>query len=693
MARPQIHLDFETRSWADLKRRGAMAYAQDLTTEVLCLCAKVKGTDEKVEWDALDGRGPDDWNALLRAWPTATVHAWNALFEVAIWTHVLPRYGEVHPLNPARIRCTMARAYSLALPGKLEACAKVLGLRDQKDMEGHALMKRICSPRKLKRGGPLSLADPTPEERRRNIAYCHADVATEMGVDDALGPLPRPDQELFTLDLVSQLRGIRIDRAAIRDVRPLVAQVEDKLSREFRGITGGLGPKQHAKVLEWLRGLVPDWTGTTEKEYVELRLAQGGLPEDVRQALELRQAVNQSSIAKLGAMLEWSGGDGVSRGTTQVFGAGQTGRWAGRGWQPQNLPRPKINMEEGDDPHIGMEELVDLMRTATLEELAAHPVVKGDTFSAVSTMLRGMLIPDLGHVFVGADLASIEARVLAAFAGERWKLQAFRDNDNGIGKKIYCIAAEKVFGYEVESKKTHPKEYAVGKVCELAFGYQGGYGAWYAFDNSGRHSREQIESYKDGWRSGHLGVKAFWPGVEAAAIEAVLNPGVDVSYGPVTYRCEGFFLACQLPSGRCIYYAEPTVRQRAMPWTDKNDNAVYRPALHYRTWKNNHWMSEHTYGGKLTENIVQAASRDILVDGYKAAEKAGLPVHFTVHDELVATLPDLSVDKLEEYVRQLERAMVDFGPDHWTQNVRTADGTTVSVPLAAEGGWMRRFSK
>lgn len=349
----RVHIDFETRSSADLKTVGAWLYAEHPDTEVLCVawCED----DERVDvtagdyWHAdpdrpeaihsLDGIAADvlDGKAIMVA------H--NANFEQAIWQrHMVERFG-FPPIPPERWQCTLAKALRHGLPGKLEKVGEWLDLPIQKDMEGNKIMQRLSKPRRISKKNPDKrwwLPEDAPEDFEKLYRYCVQDVETERLVDKALMDLAPDEQELWVIDQHINQHGVMLDMEAIHAALSLIEVHNKDLVEAFRAITDGINPTQRAKVLAWLneQGVMCD---NLRAETVDEILSGDNLTYDVRRAIELYQAANRTSLAKYGAMLERCSVDGVLREIIQFHGA-HTGRWAGRGVQLQNLARPTTNV-------------------------------------------------------------------------------------------------------------------------------------------------------------------------------------------------------------------------------------------------------------------------------------------------------------------------------------------------------------
>lgn len=658
-----VTLDCETFSECDLKKAGAWRYAEDSSTEVLVVTYSI---DEGLvqTWWPKDG---PPWDLVEAIEGGAIVDAHNAMFERAIWTHQLvPKHGWPMP-EDHQWDCTQARAATRALPLGLDQLGSALNLDVRKDKLGRSLITKLCKPRKPTKKDP-STRNRDPELIRQLREYCAQDTRTEIRVRQTLGPMPATERRLWLLDQKINARGIAVDVAGVRSALVVVGQIEAKLGAEFERVTGGLGAGQVAAVLEWLaaRGCVLEDL-TKDSVTDALALKPGGVVERV---LELRQILSKASTKKLKALLASVGADGRVRGTQQYHGA-FTGRWAGRLVQPQNLPRPF--WEADGDPNEWVAGLVAAIGSENadfIEEI--YGLGKGSPYfgamTAVVDALRSMFVAGPGKKLVSGDLSAIEAVGLAGLAGEESKLEVFR-------KRLdpYCTTASLIFGYEVISKKTHPKERQVGKVGELAFGYGGGVNAWRNFDRSDAYTDDDIQGFKSGWRNGHPAISdpedGLWAGLENAALKAMYDGRGE--FNGVVYRKQQGYLVCVLPSGRTICYYDPQLKEKLTPWGKR---AI---VLTYMAQKEGRWRRVDTWGGKLAENVTQAACRDVLVEGMFRAEAENLPIVLTVHDEIV-----VEVDEDRGGVVELLTEAMAVNPSwaaHW--------------PIRSEGWEGRRYRK
>ena len=639
-----ITFDFETKSYADLKKVGTEAYAADVTTDVICCCYGID--DEPIqEWwpgkNKTDEMPLDLWQALFDCrYGEGLIEAHHASFELFIWRYVMARKYEWPEPHIDQWRDTMAVACYYAMPAALDRLAHALGF-EGKDPEGSRLITKY-SKLYLKTAKTVI----PPEDFRKFVNYCKRDVRTEQSMSDELGDLPDRELPIYQLYLRSSLRGLHLDQEGIDNATAIVAQRAETLTKEFRRLTG-LNPTQGAKLLVWFeeQGLTLE---NMQADYLKELLEDGELSSGpVRRALEIRIAINKASTKKLDAMSRQRGAGGRARFQTRYHGA-VTGRETGSGFQPLNLNRGFDSM----DP-------TQLARDIGYRDAAYLDALYGDATDAVAKASRYWIQAQPGNKIIAGDYASVEAVLLACLAGEQWKIDAFERKE-----KIYELMGDKIHGLApgTVTKATYPQERQDGKTGELAFGYQGALGAWLKFDGSGRHSDERIIEICKAWRAEHPATVALWSGLGEASIQSLLT-GKPTGYQGITFERVDEWLTMVLPDGKRLWYRDPELRMKMPQWHKpySDEDCALRTCdckprlqLSYMAQKEGQWKRVFTYGGKLTENLVQGTSRQILEPAKQRIAAAYDPplrasgflredessIILTVYDEIVVEVPE-----------------------------------------------------
>lgn len=679
---PELHLDLETRSLRDLKNCGVYPYAECPSTRVLCASFAIDDGPVKT-WKPGDPVPAEIIQAVAEDWP---IFAHNNSFERALWRGVLtPRHGWPVP-KLENMRCTAAMAAAMALPRDLARAAQVTGQPAQKDDEGKKVMLKMCKPRKLAYSSdelqklhgknPAILrqidngGDPvneryelvgggvvgvtwwhTPELEARLIAYCEIDVAVEQGLTKKLRPLSDAEQRVYELDQIINDRGISLDLDLVNTARALADLALDRLNKALSEATGGRVERatKAADLKAWLNENGADVEGVAKDDIRHL-LASTDLDEVVYRVAAIRQEAAKASTKKLVKMLSSVCEDARIRGMLLYHGAG-TGRWTGRLVQVQNLPRGTVKK---------IEKAIDLILDASIPLEEKHDLLEllfGAVMEVVSSLLRSCLVAAEGCDLIAADFSNIEGRVIAWLAGEDWKLDAFRAYDTFLtdadgkpvldakgkptrgGPDLYVLAYSKSFDCPIDRVDDNKRQ--IGKVQELALGFQGGAGA---FLNMGAiygvvMPTDEANAIKDAWRGAHPNVVQLWRSLEDAAFHAVANPGTVASAarGRIKFTSRGGFLWMVLPSKRVLAYASPSIVEKVMPWSDKDGNPVVKRVVGFMGMDDkNKWSQQYGYGGLWTENAVQATARDVMVEAMFRVEAADYRVLMTVHDEVVA---------------------------------------------------------
>lgn len=621
----KMGVDIETYSSVDLTKSGVRPYTEAPDFTILLIGYKVDDQPTRIIDLADNGEGdptllppvPSDLPAgdldeflCLLTNPEVTKTAYNASFERTC----LARYF-ARPMPPEEWRCTMVQAATLGLPGTLAQVGAALGLEKQKLTEGAELIRYFCKPTK---DGVRHYPKDAPDKWERFRRYNVRDVDVETNIRDRLSRWPRPQVELdaWTLDQRINDRGVRLDAGLLRQALELDAGYTARLMSEARQLTALENPNSDAQLKGWLagRGLVTD---SLDKNALP-SLLEAATDDDTRRALQLRQELGKTSVKKYEAMKRGMCQDGRVHNLLQFYGAGRTGRWAGRLVQVQNLPQNKLN------------DLATARQLVKNGEFDLLELAYGSPPFVLSQLIRTTFIPSEGCRFIIADYSAIEARVLAWLAGERWVLQEFYGD--GL---IYEATASMMFHVpkdQIKKGGSRADLRSKGKVATLACGYQGSTGALIAMGalKSGI-PEEELPSIVKRWRKANQSIVRFWYDVEEAAIKAVQGCPSTLDHG-IRFECEADYLFITLPSGRRLAYYKPELRPE--PQFDKMGLTYLGVGM------NKQFGRQKSYGGKLVENITQATARDCLRDAMTALEAAGYRIVFHVHDEVIADMPE-----------------------------------------------------
>lgn len=616
-----LSIDIETRSSIEIGKAGLYRYAQSPDFEIILFAYQMDDAPVEIV-DLAQGERIPEW--IVEALQSAGFikHAYNAAFE---W-YCLNRAGYRTPL--AQWRCTMAHGLYCGYPGGLDAIGKAIGLPQdrQKLATGKALIRYFCVPCKpTKNNGnrTWNLPKHAPEKWELFKEYCKQDVTAENSILRRLEqfPMPKEEERLWQMDVRMNAFGVRVDEELTDGALYIDERSRQDLMGEAMGITGIDNPNSTVQLMEWLE---KNGTETDNLRKATVTDLLAGQPADnVKRMLEIRQQLGKTSIKKYEAIRKAKGEDGRVRGLTQYYGANRTGRWAGRLVQMQNLPRNYIGT---------LDEARKLVEQKNYKGLR---LLYGNVPDTLSQLIRTAFIPSEGNKFVVADFSAIEARVIAWLAGEQWVNEVFATHG-----KIYEATASQMFHVPVEKIKKGNPEYSLrqkGKVATLALGYQGGTAALIAMGALDMGlTEDELPDIVARWRNANRRICDLWYKVEQAALMAMQTAQAQAVNGLV-FSLEGdllygqTFLTVQLPSGRKLFYPKPFLQE----------NQFGKLALHYySTGSSKKWGVESTYGGKMTENIVQAVARDCLAETLKRIEDRGLHVVFHVHDEVIIDAPE-----------------------------------------------------
>lgn len=624
-----LSIDIETRSGADISKTGLYRYAQDKDFGILLFAYKADDEPVKIVDMEMGEPLPDDVREALGD-PAVTKHAYNAAFE---W-YCLNQAGYYTPLS--QWKCTMIHGLYCGYTAGLDATGKAMGLpQDKRKLAtGKALIRYFCipcKPTKSNGGRTWNLPKHAPEKWALFKEYCVQDVVTENEMLRRLSPFPVPEEEerLWRMDVRMNAFGVRADADLISGALVIAGMSTQALTDEAVRITGLANPNSPIQLQQWLtdQGVQMD---DLQKSTVEIQLKDGNVQGGARRVLEIRQQLGKTSVKKYAAMQAARCEDGRIRGLTQFYGANRTGRWAGRLVQLQNLPRNYLKT---------LDYARNLVKAQNYEGIR---MLYGNVPDTLSQLIRTAFIPSPGHKFVVADFSAIEARVIAWLAGEQWVNDVFAAHG-----KIYEATAAQMFHVPIEKIVKGNPEYSLrqkGKVATLALGYQGGTTALISMGalNMGL-AEEELPDIVSRWRNANPRIRDLWYAVEETALAALTTAEPQAVRGLV-FHLEGellygqTFLTVQLPSGRKLFYPKPFLRE----------NRFGRQAIHYYTvGQAKKWGVDSTYGGKMTENIVQAIARDCLAETLRRIERLGLQVVFHVHDEVIIDAPmEVSVEQI-----------------------------------------------
>lgn len=685
---------------------GAAVYSEHPSTEVLSLSYNLKDGIGPRLW--IPGMPPpyDLFNHILQG---GLIEAANSGFEYFIWLNVCHKRMGWPALSHSQLRDTLAKARAHSLPGALGKIAKVLEVKDQKIDEGKRLLDKFSKPRNPTKNDARTRIRPTDPDALvdGNALYTYnlGDIKAESAVSACIPDLSDYELKLWLLDQKINFRGVHIDKEAVDACLEIVRQATEKYTAELIALTGGYVQTagEIKKITEWVGGRGVHVPGMTADD-VETLLARPNLPGDVKRVLEIRASLGAASVKKLYSISRRLCSDNRIRDILSYCGADRTGRWAGRGPQPQNLPNsgPKVrrcDVVNGCGHYSGdfrgtacpwcsapdwalspedwsIDAVEDAITVIKYRRLDLVERVFGDAIAAVSGCLRGMFTSAPGKDFICSDYSAIEAVVLAALAGEEWRLEVFRTHG-----KIYEMSASKITGipfeefakHKKETGQHHPMRKKVGKVAELASGYQGGLGAWKNFGADEFMSDEEIKANIKKWRDESPMIVKFWYGLEEAAVAAIQNPGQCFEFRGLKFGCKDDVLYIQLLSGRKLSYHQPRLHPDVTPW----GKTVLKITYMGMDSVTKQWVRLDTYGGKLCENVVQATARDILAHALLLADEAGYDPVLHIHDEMVS-----EVDEGWGTVEEFERVMATL--PHWCKD----------WPIKAAGGWRgKRYRK
>ena len=614
-----LSIDIETYSTVDLAKSGVYRYAESPDFAILLFGYSVDGgevrvvdltSDETIPTEVVDALMDED----------VTKWAFNAQFERICLSKWLGLPAGQY-LNPKSWRCTMVWSAYMGLPLSLEGAGAVLGLEKQKLTEGKDLIRYFCQPCKptaANGGRTRNLPTDAREKWAAFKAYNHRDVESEMAIQQKLAKFPVPEGiwEEYRLDQEINDRGVYLEMDFVHKAIEIDTLSRSKLAGMMRELTELENPNSVVQMKQWLynNGLETDTLG--KKAVAELLKTAS---EPLGKVLELRQSLAKSSIKKYAAMENAACADGRARGMFQFYGANRTGRWAGRLIQLQNLPQNHIP---------DLKQARNLVRSGNF---AALEMLYESVPNVLSELIRTSFIPKSGCKFIVADFSAIEARVIAWLAGERWRQAVFES-----GGDIYCASASQMFHVPVEKSGVNGHLRQKGKIAELALGYGGSVGALKAMGALEMGLEEdELPPLVSAWRSSNPNIVRLWWDIDRAAMKAVRERTTTETHG-IRFSYQSGMLFITLPSGRRLSYVKPRI----------GENRFGSVCITYEgVGSTKKWERIESYGPKFVENIVQAASRDILCHAMQELRAYSIVMH--CHDEVVIEAPvDVSVDDI-----------------------------------------------
>jgi len=639
-------IDFETRSPADIGKVGAWNYSKHPETEILCVSVWDSVSKSVRTWRVDPfGEAPEWFVDRYEQNPIWVAH--NAFFEIAMWANNLARKFNLPKPPLKNWQDTKAIALTWALPASLAGVSTILG-REEKDKTGHKLMMKMCKPRKPSKANPARY-HWTDEDFDRLVDYCEQDVIATNAILQDLGTIQKVDRLIFELDKQINHSGFCIDVELVDAAVIMARGLLEDAKKELAEITGGFiqTPNQHARFKQFALSHGVRMQSTDKAAVIEL-LKKSNIPDVVRKVFEIRQLLGMSSVAKYEKAAAQVDRDDNRIRDAFCFHKASTGRWAGQGFQPQNLPRGALKIEDDDQEHV--------TRAVKRQDLKYLKYRFDSPMQVLSDLVRSAIVAPKGSKFVAADFASVEARGVLWLAGERVTVEMMRN-----GADIYKEMATTIFGKPL-SEITDFERF-VGKTAILGLGY--GMGAQ-RFSEQADVDIALAQKAVDSYRSRFAKVPKMWRGLETAFKNAIVTGKPHTSYGITFYRKKPRVIACRLLSGREIHYWDCRI--------DHGEGITYSTV----SGTSGKWIRTSSWGGKIVENIIQGVCSDLLRHSMLAISKrANWEIAMTVHDEIVCETPDTdfyNVDKMVEIITQLPP---------WAKG----------FPLAAEGWEGKRFRK
>lgn len=628
-----LSLDLETFSSVDLAKAGVYKYAESPDAEILLFGYSVNGEPVIVKDLACGDTIPDE---ILSALTDDSVIKWafNASFErifLSIWLkRNYPQYFNSYSIaedtvsnyiDPSSWRCSMVWSAYMGLPLSLDGVGAVLGLEEQKMKEGKALIRYFCKPcaaTKVNGGRTRNLPEHDIEKWEIFKSYNKRDVEVEMNIQHKLSRFPVPDfiWDEYHIDQEINDRGILLDMDVVENAIKFDAFSKATLMATMKDMTNLDNPNSVAQMKEWLSQKGIDAESLDKKAVIELLKT---VPSDVADVLSLRQQLAKSSVKKYQAMQNSSCTDNRCRGMFQFYGANRSGRWAGRIVQLQNLPQ---------------NHMPDLSEARTIVKSGDYDCMNllyEDIPDALSQLIRTAFISKPGYKFIVADFSAIEARVIAYLANEQWVIDTFKKGDD-----LYCATASRMFHCVVEKHGLNGHYRQKGKQATLSCSYGGGVGALKAMGAiEAGMTEDELQPLVDAWRSANPNIVALWWDIDSA-VKTAIKQRTSVTVKGIKIYYKSGMLFIELPSGRTLSYVKPRIGENRFG----GESVTYEGVGATKKWER-----IESYGPKFVENIVQAISRDLLMNSMKTLRHCLICGH--VHDELIIECSqDVSLDSI-----------------------------------------------
>lgn len=653
-----LFIDVETYSSVDIKESGAYKYIESPDFEILIIGYALDDGPVKIVDLAQGEEMPEEFEEALLD-PDCVKVAHNAVFERLSFK----RIGYNVPAE--QWYCTSVKAAYCGLPLSLDGVSKALNLTDKKLDTGKALIKYFSCPCKATRVNGMrtrNYPEHAPEKWEMYKEYNKYDVLAEREIFKRLEAYIIPDIErkMYVLDQNINDRGILVDMELAESAIAVDNTYTSILTQHAQQLTGLENPNSPVQIRQWIEKTIGYVVMSLSKETMPDLIKEFADYPDVIELLNIRKKLSKTSIKKYYAMLNCAMKDHRVRGTFQFYGANRTGRWAGRLLQLQNLSKNHIS-------HIEVPR--EMIRARDWESVE---MMYDDVADILSQLVRTALIASPGKVFSVADFSAIEARVISWLANEKWRMDVFRGDG-----KIYEATGAKMFNVPISAITKGSVLRDKSKISELALGYEGSLGALKRMggERMGLSDTEMMSLVRK-WRSANPAIVDMWKEIDEASKEAVrYQRPVSCTCRNIIFDCNGEFMTIQLPSGRKLFYYGPKFKDKKIGCSTMPTRVLCYQGVVQETKQ---WGEIDTYGGKLTENIVQAIARDLLGDAMLRMQDEGYEIVASVHDEVIVEVPEINAK--DHYNRLVE---IMSTPPQWAED----------LPLNADGGVMMFYQK